>query len=185
MTTQTLTLSDLSTKNRVFWISVFAILTGLSSLVKIPLGFTPVPITLQTMVVMLSGVVLARHAFWAQFGYVLLGCVGLPFFTPEVPGVQVLFGATGGYLLGFVVSASFIGYKIRPQWETLPIWKKATLLLASSMLIFIPGVIQLKLVSGASITEVLKMGFYPFILGEVVKSLLVSFYPSKWTLTVR
>ncbi|MCC7460466.1 MAG: biotin transporter BioY [Proteobacteria bacterium] len=182
MTTQAITVSKSSTQSRVLWIAAFAILTGLSSLVKIPLGFTPVPVSLQTAVVILSGVILGRDALWAQGLYLLLGGIGLPFFTPDTPGVQVLFGATGGYLLGFVFAAAFIGYKIRPQWNNLPIWKRTAFLLASSMLIFIPGVIQLKFVAGVSFARALELGFYPFMLGDVIKSLVVSFVPSKFTL---
>jgi len=182
MTTQTLTLSRTSTKSRVLWIAFFAILTGLSALVKIPLGFTPVPVTLQTMVVMLSGVILARDGLWAQAAYLVLGCIGLPFFTPDVPAFQVILGATGGYLFGFVAAAAFIGYKIQPQWDQLPVWKRTAFLLASSMLIFIPGVIQLKFVTGVSFARALEMGFFPFLIGDVIKSFLVSVYPSKWTL---
>lgn len=181
MTTQTLAISRTTTQARILWIVGFAILTGLSSLVKIPLGFTPVPVTLQTAVVMLSGVVLGRDALWAQGLYLLLGGIGLPFFTPDTAGVQVLFGATGGYLLGFVFAATFIGYKIRPQWDTLPVWKRAAFLLASSIFIFIPGVIQLKLVAGITFAKALSLGFYPFIIGDIIKSFAVSWTPSKWT----
>jgi biotin transport system substrate-specific component len=180
MTTQTLSLSRTSTQARVLWIVAFAFLTGLSALVKIPLGFTPVPVSLQTAVVMLSAVVLGRDGLWAQALYLVLGCVGLPFFTPDTPGVQVLFGATGGYLAGFVFAAAFIGYKVQPQWNTLPTWKRTAILLGSSMLIFIPGIIQLKLVAGISLMKALEFGFYPFILGDVIKSFAVSLTPSSW-----
>lgn len=181
MTTQTLAFSRTSTQARVLWIAFFAILTGLSALVKIPLGFTPVPVSLQTAVVMLSAVILGRDGMWAQALYLLLGGIGLPFFSPDTAGVQVLFGATGGYLLGFVIAAAFVGYKIQPQWSTLSVWKRTALLLAASMLIFIPGVLQLKFVAGVSFAKALSLGFYPFILGDILKSLAVSFTPAKWT----
>lgn len=181
MTTQTLAISRTSTQSRVFWIAAFAILTGLASLVKIPLGFTPVPVSLQTAVVMLSAVILGRDGLWAQALYLVLGGIGLPFFTPDTPGVQVLFGATGGYLLGFVIAAAFIGYKIQPQWSKLSTLNRTALLLAASMLIFIPGVLQLKFVAGVSFARALELGFYPFILGDILKSLAVSFTPTKWT----
>lgn len=179
MTTQTVSLYRSSTKSRILWISVFAILTGLSAQVKIPLWFTPVPITLQTMVVMFSGVIIARDAFWSQLLYLALGCVGLPFFADNTSNMQMLFGATGGYLIGFVIAAAFIGYKITPIWSKIPTWKKFTYLLAASMLIFIPGVIQLKLVAGISFEKALALGFYPFILGDIVKTVAVAFTPAK------
>lgn len=180
MTTQTLAVSRVSTKSRILWISVFALLTGLSAQVKIPLWFTPVPITLQTMVVMFSGIILARDGFWSQILYVALGCIGLPFFADNTSNFQMLFGATGGYLIGFVIASAFIGYKITPVWTSLPIWKKFTYLLAASLLIFIPGVIQLKLVAGITLNKALILGFYPFILGDIIKTTVVALTPSKF-----
>ena len=179
MTTQTLAVSRTSTKSRILWISFFALLTGLSAQVKIPLWFTPVPITLQTMVVMFSGVIIGRDGFWSQLLYIALGCVGLPFFADNTSNVQMLFGATGGYLIGFVIASAFIGYIITPLWTSLPVWKRFSYLLAASMLIFIPGVIQLKLVAGVSFDKALVLGFYPFILGDVIKTIVVALTPAK------
>jgi biotin transport system substrate-specific component len=180
MTTQTLAISSVSTRSRVLWILGFAILTGLSSLVRVPLWFTPIPITLQTAVVLLSGLVLGRDGFWSQLVYLALGCVGLPFFTANSSNVQTLFGATGGYLIGFVFASAFVGYMIQPQWRFLSAWRRFVYLLAASMLILIPGVIQLKLVSGVSLARALEMGFYPFILGDFIKTLLVTWVPKQF-----
>jgi biotin transport system substrate-specific component len=130
----------------------------------------------------MSGVVLGRDGLWSQALYLVLGGIGLPFFASNVPGIQVLFGATGGYLLGFVFASAFIGYKIQPQWGELPLWKRLSFLLASSILIFVPGVLQLKLVAHVSMAQALEMGFYPFILGDVIKALAVSWTPAKWSI---
>lgn len=180
MTTQTLALSQTSTKSRILWISTFAILTGLASLVKIPLWFTPVPLTLQTAAVLLSGVVLGRDGLWSQLLYLVLGGIGLPFFAANSSNVQMLFGATGGYLIGFVIASAFIGYKVTPVWSSLPTWKRFAYLLAASGLIFVPGIVQLKLVAGVSFEKALVLGFYPFVLGDLIKTAVVSFTPAKW-----
>ena len=180
MTTKTLNLSVSSTKSRVLWISIFTILTGLSGWIKIPLGFTPVPITLQTGVVLLSGIVLGRDGMWSQLAYLVLGGIGLPFFASNLPGVQVLFGATGGYLIGFVAAAAFVGRFVQPHWNSIPYWKRNVWLLASSLLVFVPGVIQLWLITGLSFSKVLVLGFYPFILGDILKVLAVSATPTSW-----
>ncbi len=181
MTTKTIAYTHDSTQSRVLWISIFAVLTGISAWIKIPLGFTPVPITLQTSVVLLSGVVLGKDGWWSQLAYVILGGIGLPFFASDLPGVQVLFGATGGYLIGFVAASAFVGYYIRPMWNQMPFWKKSAWLFLSSMLVFFPGVLQLWFFTGYPISKVLILGFYPFLIGDVIKVCLVAATPKKWT----
>lgn len=88
----------------------FALLTALSAQIVIPLPFTPVPITGQTFAVLLSGAALGAGAGAASQGlYVLLGAVGLPFYAGGASGWTVVTGATGGYLVGFIVAAWVVG----------------------------------------------------------------------------
>lgn len=161
------------------WIVLFASLTGLSALVKIPLGFTPVPITLQTAVAMAGGLILGRDGFWAQVLYLLLGCVGLPFFTPEHSNVQVLFGATGGYLIGFAFASYGCARWIRPYAGQLSWFQRYVRLLGVSMLIFVPGVLGLALFQDLSLSKAVMLGFVPFIAGDLIKTLLVSLISHK------
>ncbi|MEZ4705019.1 MAG: biotin transporter BioY [Bdellovibrionota bacterium] len=170
--------ADLSASKRAASILILALITGLSAMVKIPLGFTPVPISLQTAVVLAGALWLGRDAVWAQLVYLLLGCVGLPFFTTDLHGVQVLYGPTGGYLVGFVAASYVCAKWIRPQWETVRPLERYAMLLACSMLFFIPGVIQLSLFLNISMAKAMALGFAPFVVGDLIKTALVSATPS-------
>ena len=80
---------------------------GLLAQVRIPLPFTPIPVTGQTFAVLLAGVLLGRK--WGGISlaiYAALGIAGVPWFNGATSG----FGATGGYLVGFVLAALFLGY---------------------------------------------------------------------------
>ena len=88
----------------------FAALTAAAAQYRIPLGFTPVPITGSTFAVLLSGAALGmRLGAASQVVYLLMGAVGLPVFTDGGSGIEVITGSTGGYLVGFVFGAALIG----------------------------------------------------------------------------
>src|SRR3989339_1178484 len=90
--------------------ALFAALTAAVSPIKIPLGFTPVPITLQTLMVLLSGAMLgARYGALSQFLYLVLGAAGLPVFAGGSGGIASLFGPTGGYLFSYPIAAFIVG----------------------------------------------------------------------------
>ncbi len=90
--------------------ALFAALTAAVSPIKIPLGFTPVPITLQTLMVLLSGALLgANLGALSQFLYVLVGALGLPVFAGGSSGFGALFGPTGGYLISYPIAAYVVG----------------------------------------------------------------------------
>ena len=91
--------------------ALFAALTAAVSPIRIPLGFTPVPITLQTLMVLLSGAILgARYGALSQVLYLSVGILGLPVFAGGSSGLPVLFGPTGGYLLSYPIAAFCIGW---------------------------------------------------------------------------
>ena len=90
--------------------ALFAALTGAVAWFKIPLPFTPVPITLQTLMVLLSGAMLGPiYGALSMVIYLLLGAIGLPVFAGGSSGVGALLGPTGGYLLSYPVAAFVIG----------------------------------------------------------------------------
>ena len=89
----------------------FACLVGLLAQVRIPLGFTPVPLTGQTFGVLLAGVTLG--AYWggaSMLMYVGIGALGMPWFQQMNSGIEYAFGATGGYLVAFVLVAFVVGW---------------------------------------------------------------------------
>jgi len=82
----------------------------LTAKISIPLAFTPVPITGQTFGVLLVGGALGFRRGVASIGlYVLIGVIGLPFFAEGKGGLSVILGATGGYILGFIVAGGVVG----------------------------------------------------------------------------
>ncbi len=103
--------SSTSAVAQVGWICFFAGLTALGAQVQIP--HQPIPFTLQTFFVLLSGAFLgARNGFIAQLFYIGAGAIGLPVFTGATFGLVKLFGLTGGYLMSFPIAAALIGYLV-------------------------------------------------------------------------
>ncbi len=90
--------------------ALFAALTGAVAWFKIPLPFTPVPITLQTLMVLLSGAMLgAYYGALSMIVYLTVGAIGLPVFAGGSSGVGALLGPTGGYLFSYPVASFVIG----------------------------------------------------------------------------
>ena len=96
--------------------ALFAALTGAVAWFKIPLPFTPVPITLQTLMVLLSGAMLgAYYGALSMITYLILGAIGLPVFAGGSSGVAALLGPSGGYLFSYPVAAFVIGYMLQKK----------------------------------------------------------------------
>jgi len=153
---------------------LFAGLTALGAFLVIPLKFTPVPITGQTFFVLLSGFLLGKkYGPLSQFLYVGLGVLGIPWFADGSSGLSVLLGATGGYLIGFVVASFVIGYitEISNEMRKTPI----ILLLSAigTLTVYLFGVLGLSLIAEISINSALLLGFFPFIPGDLLKIALV------------
>lgn len=153
--------------------------TGIAAQAEIRLPWTPVPITGQTLAVLLSGVVLgARRAFLAQMLYLLEGCAGLPVFAGGGAGFLHLVGPTGGYLIGFPFAALVTGFLAERAWDRKPLTMFATMLAGSSV-IFALGLAQLTRFLPAD--QVLQAGLLPFLPGDLVKSgLAAGAFPLVW-----
>ena len=96
--------------------ALFAALTAVVASFKIPLPFSPVPITLQTLMVLLSGAMLGPiYGALAMIIYLVLGAIGLPVFAGGSSGIPALLGATGGYLFSYPVAAFVIGYMLQKK----------------------------------------------------------------------
>ena len=89
---------------------VFAFLTGLLAQVRFYLPGTPVPVTGQVFGVFLAGILLGKWGGVSQCMYVGLGAAGLPWFVGFNGGLAYLAGPTGGYIIGFIFAAFFLGY---------------------------------------------------------------------------
>jgi biotin transport system substrate-specific component len=163
-----------------------ALLTAASAQVFVPLPFSPVPISGQTFAVLLTAAALGPgRAVLAQGLYILLGVAGLPFFTGASSGVQVLAGATGGYIVGFVLAAAVVGWLARRGLDRTP-WGTAAAFALGSVVIYAVGVPWLALVAGVSLGQALTMGLVPFLVGDAVKALLAAgLLPGAWSLVRR
>ena len=157
---------------------------GLAAQIRIPLPWTPVPITGQTFAVLLAGVLLGRwYGGLSLAAYAGLGAAGLPWFAPKVGmpifsagGVGHLAGPTGGYIIGFIIAALFLGYFTDKYIKARGFLSMLSLMLfANFVLIYIPGLLQLhlwlNLIKGGttSFYQILTMGLFPFIAGDVIK----------------
>jgi biotin transport system substrate-specific component len=148
---------------------LFALMTAAGAATSFPLPFSPVPVTLQTLAVVLAGAVLGP--VWgpiSQILYIGTGVSGIPVFAEGLSGPGVLAGPTGGYLVGFVISAWVAGLLTRPgaSWPRLLIG-----LTAAHTAVFACGVSHLMLFTGGSSILALELGFVPFLPGLAVKTL--------------
>jgi biotin transport system substrate-specific component len=161
---------------------LMALATGIMAQIRFPLPWTPVPITGQVFAVLISGIMLGgRFGALSQVFYVALGSAGVPWFTGFSAGMDVMSGPTGGYLMGFIPAALFIGRMTErcPAWRTM---HRLLVLMAFSTLLFIymPGILQLALwhrtASGhlPGPGRLLMVGVIPFLPGDVVKILLAA-----------
>jgi biotin transport system substrate-specific component len=160
----------------------FALLTALAAQVRIPLPFTPVPITGQTFAVLMAGAVLGRGAGAASQGlYLLLGLV-FPFYAGGASGWSYATGATGGFLVGFVAAAWVVGALAeRHQDRTLATAIPA--FLTGSVVIYLIGVPWLANVLGVSWTRAVELGLAPFVVGDLAKAVLAgAMLPAAWKL---
>lgn len=150
----------------------FALLTALGAYVAIPLPFTPVPVTLQTLAVSLSGLLLgARLGAGAQTMYLTAGVLGAPVFFAGNFGFAYLLGPTGGYLLAYPAAAALTGALANGSAvQRLP--GRALLLglatLLGTVLIFLGGASQLTLLTGDARLAI-EQGVLPFLVGDILK----------------
>lgn len=141
-----------------------------SAYIIIPLPFSLSPIALQTMIVNLTGYVLnVKQAFMTMLVYLLVGLAGVPVFTGGSAGPGKLFGPTGGYIIGFLFTAVFLAYFRGEKYN----FKRYALLgcVIGIPLIYVFGVVQLKLITGMGWDKAIMTGALPFIPLDIVKCL--------------
>ena len=150
---------------------------------KIAVPFYPVPITMQTFVVIGLGLALGPwRGVAAVLIYLAEGAAGFPVFagTPEKGiGLAYMMGPTGGYLLGYLAAAFLAGRLAVRGWDRNPLSAMAASLLAGAI-IYVPGLLWLGAVLGFD-KPILQFGLYPFIFGDIAKALLaVLVFPTAW-----
>ena len=147
-----------------------ALLTAVCAQISIPVPGSPVPVTGQTFAVMVCGAGLgAVRGSAAMALYWLLGMIGLPFYADAEGGVHAAFGATGGYLIGFMVAAYVVGRLAEARLDREPL-KALPLFAAGQLIIFAIGVPWLAVSLDVSLGTAISLGFTPFIVGGIVKA---------------
>jgi biotin transport system substrate-specific component len=153
---------------------VSAAAIAVSAWLSIP--FIPVPLTLQTLAVLVVGGVLGP--VWgpvAVLVYLGVGGLGLPVFHGGTGGLGVLAGPTGGYLVGFVPAAFVMGLASRAAWRRGPARTGSVVLLVAgvvgaTLVIYLVGVPWLAMVADLTTGKALATGLAPFLLGDLVKA---------------
>ena len=149
------------------------VLTAAGAQLSFPLPFTPVPFTIQPMIVLIGAAALgSRLGALAQIFYLMLGVAGLPVFafSPELPqGIARLMGPTGGYLIGFlpaVYLAGLLSGRCRSLWSLFGAFT------VSCLIIHLSGWAQLSALSGPA--EAFRAGTLPFIFLDLLKAFLTA-----------
>ena len=150
----------------------FVVALAASAQIAIPIPGTPVPVTLQPLVVVLSGLMLGPvFGAASMLTYLVLGALGLPVFAPVgAPGILRLVGPTGGYLIAFPFAAFAAGF-VAQRYPSLPgRWAAAML---GMIVIFVGGITQLAILTG-SLAQAVALGVTPFALFDILKALVAA-----------
>lgn len=160
---------------RALAVTVFAVATALSAHTAVPIPGTAVPVSLQTLVVSLSGLLLgARLGALSQALYLLAGVAGMPVFANGAFGLAYLLGPTGGFLLAFPAAAAATGWlarRARDDGSALGAARLFTAIFLATLVVLIGGWAQLTMLVGDP-RAAFVLGVAPFVIGDVLKSLV-------------
>lgn len=166
-----------------------AVLVALGSLLitasaKVQVPLWPVPVTMQSLVVLLVGVAYgSRLGAATLLAYLAQGLAGLPVFAGPTAGPAYMAGPTGGYLLGFLLAATLAGWLAERGWDR-GLARAAAVMLIGHAVLFAPGVAWLAVLLGG--TKAVAVGLAPFVAGSLVKSALgTALVAASWPLLGR
>ena len=162
----------------------FAAFTALAAQVSFRIPPIEVPFTGQTMAVLLTGGVLgSRRGAASMILYVLAGAVGLPVYTEQSSGFDTFVGATGGYLIGFIVAAFVVGKFAELRWDrTVP--KSVVGFVLGSAIIYLFGVVGLMINLDMSLGGAVTNGVVPFLAWDAIKAAAAGLLiPAAWKIT--
>lgn len=164
-------------KHSIHALVTIGLMTALICIISpfsIPLGFTPVPITLSTFAIYLTAMVLGPvKGTLSCFLYLLLGAIGLPVFSGFMGGIHRIFGSTGGYLIGYLFMA-FLSGLFAAKW--FPKWYLCLLgMFLGTVFCYALGTLQLSLQMHISFSEALYIGVIPYIPLDILKMIFALF----------
>jgi biotin transport system substrate-specific component len=156
-------------------------LVALAAQISISLPFTPVPVTGQTFAVVLVGASLGSvRGTLSLLLYMVVGLVGAPVYSDGASGWTVVHGATGGYLLGFVLAAWLTGRLAERRWDR-QFSTSVSAMLSGNVVIYLVGLPWLAHVLHTGLNRTLELGLYPFVAGDVLKLYLAALaLPGAW-----
>ena len=150
--------------------ALFTSLTVIGSYLIIPLPISPVPITLQTFFVLMSGLIGGKFVgLLSQLIYLLIGFIGIPVFAGGLGGIGILFSPTGGFLIAFPIAAFISGISKQTTSTNLLILK----LISAKFIIYFFGVVFMIIGWDFNIISALSAGVLPFIPGDAIKVILL------------
>ncbi len=170
--------------------------------IRLPAAWTPVPITGQTLAVLVAGGALgAWRGGAAATLYAIAGMVGIPVYTPAAGVTASTWNvhfilpwkgnegyiwdlASGGYIVGFILAAIVVGYLAERRWDRGP-WVQLSMLIGTA-LVYVPGLYWLGHKFHFSFNTTLEKGLYPFIVGDLMKLLIAAMaLPGAWAIVDR
>jgi len=183
-------LGDLISRSRLHDVQMIlggALLVGLLAQISIPLGFTPVPVTGQTLAVLLVGASFGpARAALSMSVYLLAGLAGVPWYSGHSGGWHVVHGPTFGYLLGFIVAGAVGGWMAQRDNADRKVLSAVASMLLSSAIIYTFGVTWLGMNLHVSMETAISYGLTPFLIGDLIKASLAGLaLPATWKLLKR
>ncbi len=154
---------------------------GLMAQIAVPVPGSPVPVTGQTLGALLLGSAYGASLGFTTFAsYLIIGFLGAPVFASGAHGLTRITGATGGYLVGMLLASLITGYLAGRKWDQKVATVVPTMVLGD-LVIFSAGLFWLHHSIHATWATTFKLGFTPFILGEVIKIAIASTaMPTLW-----
>ena len=154
--------------------------------ISVNLGFTPVPVTGQTFAVVLVGAALgSTRGTLSLILYLWLGVAGAPIYADHKHGWDVLTGASGGYIVGFVAAAMLTGYLAEKRWDQ-RFSSSVNTMLTGNVVIYLVGLPWLSWQLNTNLEKTLEYGLYPFVPGDVFKLYLAgAMLPAAWRIVER
>ena len=163
----------ISVKNLTYS-ALFTALISVLTYITIPLPFSPVPITAQSLAVMAAALILStQETIFAIGTFLFLGIVGVPVFSGGRAGLGVIFGPSGGYLIGFLIGGIIINLLAKDKdkfWQVL-----TAVIIGGIFVIHFIGFIWLSYSTGMGLKEAFFAGSLPFIPGDLFKAVLASY----------
>lgn len=174
--------SETGTSKKIVFTALFAALTAVCGFISIPVPGTPIPIVLQNMLVVLTGLMLGP--VWGVAATVLFlaaGALGLPVFSGGTGGFARLMGPTGGFLYGYALATLVAGLIAqRPKYGVrTPVLRLVLATVLGFVVMYIPGVLHFMRVMDKTFSQTMTLCVVPYIPGDIVKMVVAVLLSSK------